>query len=104
MPRLIMPPLPPEVDMAIAHMGNRAQADILRHLAKAGPSTIGGLMDGVDMTRPSLNRHLAALEDAGIVHTNPPAGNRHGKAVTYAADLDRVRRLASEYLRYVSGK
>lgn len=104
MPRLIMPSLPPEVDVAIAHMGNRAQADILRHLAKTGPSTVGELMEGVDMTRPSLNRHLAALESAGIVHTTPPAGSRHGRTVIYSIDLQRVRHLATEYLRYVSGQ
>lgn len=90
--------------MAIAHMGNRAQAEILRHLAKAGPSTVGELMEGVDMTRPSLNRHLAALDGAKIVHTDSPAGSRHGKTVTYSVDLERVLQLAGEYLRYVSGK
>lgn len=90
--------------MAIAHMGNRAQANILRHLAKVGPSTIGELMEGVDMTRPSLNRHLAALESAQIVHTSPPAGSRHGKTVTYHVDLQRLRDLVAEYLRYVSGE
>lgn len=90
--------------MAIAHMGNRAQADILRHLAQMGPSTIGQLMDVLEMTRPSLNRHLAALESAGIVHTDPPAGSRQGKTVTYHVDLQRVRHLATSYLRYVSGE
>jgi DNA-binding transcriptional ArsR family regulator len=103
MPSLIRPKLPPEVEAAISLMGNRARVDILRHLSMLGPSTIGRLQTAVDISRPSLNRHLDFLAEAGLVQTDPPAGMRHGKDVVYTVQPDRVRELTQEYTSYVEG-
>jgi DNA-binding transcriptional ArsR family regulator len=103
MPSLIRPKLPPEVEVAISFMGNRARADILRHLSILGPSTIGRLQTAVDISRPSLNRHLDSLAKAGLVQTDPPAGMRHGKAVVYTVRSARVRELTQAYTSYVEG-
>lgn len=103
MPSLIRPELPPEIEKAISFMGNRAQADILRHLSLLGPSTIGRLQTVVLISRPSLNRHLDALATAGLVETDPPAGMRHGRDVTYTVQRARIRQLAHEYVSYVQG-
>ena len=84
-------------------MGNRARADILRHLSILGPSTIGRLQTAVDISRPSLNRHLDSLAKAGLVQTDPPAGMRHGKAVVYTVRSARVRELTQAYTSYVEG-
>ena len=84
-------------------MGNRARADILRHLSMLGPSTIGRLQTAVDISRPSLNRHLDFLAKAGLVQTDPPAGMRHGRAVVYAVRSARVRELTQAYASYVEG-
>lgn len=103
MPSLIRPDLPSEVEVAISFMGNRAQADILRNLSVLGPSTIGELNAKVAISRPSLNRLLEALSKAGLVRTDPPAGLRHGKDVTYTAQRGRVRELAAKYVSYLVG-
>jgi DNA-binding MarR family transcriptional regulator len=84
-------------------MGNRAQADILRNLFLLGPSTIGQLQAVTAISRPSLNRLLDALSKAGLVQTDPPAGLRHGKDVTYTAQRGRIRQLADEYVSYLEG-
>lgn len=102
MPRLIHPALPEEVEMAIAFMGNRAQVEILQKLAVYGPCTIGTLAEHVEMSRPSLNKHLVLLEAAGLVIGDPPAGQRHGRSVKYGADLTRVRFLADACVAYIS--
>jgi DNA-binding HxlR family transcriptional regulator len=103
MPSLIRPELPPQVEAAISFMGNRAQADILRHLSLLGPSVIGRLQSVMAISRPSLNRHLDSLATAGLVQTDPPAGMRHGKETTYTVQPARIRELAHEYLSYVQG-
>jgi DNA-binding transcriptional ArsR family regulator len=103
MPSLIRPELPPEVEKAISFMGNRAQADILRHLSLLGPSVIGRLQSVMAVSRPSLNRHLYALATAGLVETDPPAGMRHGRDTTYTVQPARIRELAHEYVSYVAG-
>lgn len=102
MPTLINPDLPPEVETAVGVIGSRAQADILRELSRLGPSTAGELVGATGISRPSLNRHLVALQRAGIVTASPP-GNRAGKTLRYTAQIHRVRELAEKYLRYVSG-
>lgn len=104
MPRLIHPALPEDVEMAIAFMGNRAQVEILQKLATHGPCTIGTLTEHLDMSRPSLNKHLVLLEDAGLVIGDPPAGHRHGRSVRYRADLTRVRFLADACVAYISNQ
>lgn len=103
MPRLIRPKLPPEVEMGISLMGNRARVDILRRLSMLGPSTIGRLQTVLDISRPSLNRHLDFLAKAGLVHTDPPAGMRHGKDVVYKVQSDKVREVTRACARYIEG-
>ncbi|MCO4252172.1 ArsR/SmtB family transcription factor [Pseudarthrobacter raffinosi] len=103
MPSLIRPILPPEVEEAIGLMGNRARVEILRRLSMLGPSTIGRLQAAVDISRPSLNRHLDILAQAGLVLTDPPAGMRHGKDVVYVVQSARVRELTKQYASYVVG-
>jgi DNA-binding transcriptional ArsR family regulator len=95
--------MPPEVEMAISLMGNRARVDILHHLSMLGPSTIGRLQAVVEIGRPSLNRHLDILANAGLVRTDPPAGMRHGRDVVYVVQRARVRKLTQEYASYVQG-
>lgn len=104
MPRLIQPNLPQEVEVAVVFMGNRAQVAILRTLAKEGPCAIGALAGRVNMSRPSLNKHLVSLEAAGLIVGNPAMGERHGKTVAYSVDVSRVRALAEQYVAYITGR
>lgn len=95
--------MPPEVEVAISLMGNRARVNILRRLSMLGPSTVGRLQAAVDISRPSLNRHLDFLAKVGLVQTDPPAGMRHGRDVVYVVHSARVRELTQEYTSYVQG-
>lgn len=104
MPTLIDPDLPPEIEIAVGVIGARAQAAMLRHLARMGPSTAGELAEATRISRPSLNRYLVLLEEAGVITASPPAGDRTGKTVRYTAHLGRVRELAEVYVKYVSGE
>lgn len=90
--------------MAVAFMGNRAQADILRTLATEGPCTIGSLLRHLDMSRASVNKHLVTLEETGLVRGDPPTGKRHGRSVVYAIDENRIQVLANRYIQYVTGR
>lgn len=104
MPRLIRPDLPPTVEAGISFMGSRAQADVLRQLAVLGPSTIGQLQSVLEIGRPSLNRHLDALAEAGLIRTDPPQGMRQGRDVTYEVRPERIRELMSAYRDYIEGR
>ncbi|MFC8041531.1 ArsR/SmtB family transcription factor [Paenarthrobacter sp. NPDC057355] len=84
-------------------MGNRAQADILRHLAVMGEANIGKLGAELEMTRPSLNRHLKSLEDLGLVIGDPAPGLRQGRDTTYTQASRRIRELSDAYIRYIAG-
>lgn len=101
MPRLIQPALPEDVETAVAFLGNRAQVQILRMLSSRGPCTIGSLIENLDMSRPSVNKHLVSLENAGLVVGHPAVGQRHGKSVTYQLDAGQVRSLAESCLAYI---
>ncbi len=90
--------------MAIGFMGSRAQAEIVRQLSLLGPSAIGKLQAALSISRPSLNRHLDSLAKAGLVHTDPPEGMRHGREVVYAVHSARLRELAEEYVNFVEGR
>lgn len=101
MPRLIQPALPKDVETAVAFLGNRAQVQILRILSSSGPCTIGSLIENLDMSRPSVNKHLVLLEKAGLVIGEPAAGQRHGRSVKYQVDAGRVHSLAESCLAYI---
>ncbi|MBT2588536.1 helix-turn-helix transcriptional regulator [Arthrobacter sp. ISL-95] len=104
MPRLIRPNLPSGVEAAISFMGSRAQADVLRQLAILGPSTIGQLQYVLEISRPSLNRHLEALAATGLIKTDPPRGMRQGRDVTYELQPARIQELSRAYVDYIEGR
>lgn len=103
MPNLLRPKMPLDVEAAVSLIGNRARADILHNLSALGPSTVGRLHSALDISRPSLNRHLDVLSRAGLVQTDPPAGLRHGKNVVYAIHRTRVRELVQAYAAFIEG-
>lgn len=111
MPRLIQPNHPQEIEDAIEILGNRAHAAILRHLSQVGPSTTGEILkgltlgDGKKLTRPSLQHHLEALEMAGGICADHPAGQRHGRRVKYTANIDNIEFvLIPSYVQYLRGQ
>lgn len=111
MPRLIQPSHPQEVEAAIEVLGNRAHAAILRYLHLNGPCSTGEILRGIvlegskKLTRPGLQHHLEALEAAGAVTADSPAGHRHGKRVKYQANIDAVEfGMLPAYVNYLRGR
>lgn len=55
---------------------NLVRAQIMDHLATRGASRVSDISDGVGSPRASVQYHLLRLEDASIVRSNIPAGER----------------------------
>jgi DNA-binding transcriptional ArsR family regulator len=53
-------------DPALDALGNPLRRDIVRHLAR-GPMSVGELAEKFTVSRPAISRHLAQLQDAGLV-------------------------------------
>lgn len=85
--------------MAIEAIGNRARTEILHRLVTS-PTTGPELARAMGVKRESVYRHLAALEDAGLVGCDRPAGQRHGHAVTWNVVPERVIQVAEEWAVY----
>jgi len=71
-----------DVEAAVATFGNRARNEILRFLASSGPATRGDIVAAVSAGDPSVAKHLAALEEAGVVMVDvrPPAFSKQSAA------------------------
>jgi DNA-binding transcriptional ArsR family regulator len=69
-------PDPGPVFAALADPTRRA---IFERLARAGDVTATGLADGLPVTRQAVSKHLATLEEAGLIR-----GSRHGREHRYA--------------------
>lgn len=106
MPRLIEPPgMPEEVSRAIETIGNRARIEILRSLALHGPLTLTELADDLDVRRTTAQRHLASLEQQGLVRGDIPADERWRRvAVRWSIVDDAVDTTFSALRDYVTGR
>jgi DNA-binding transcriptional ArsR family regulator len=69
-------PDPGPVFAALADPTRRA---IFEQLTRAGDATATGLADGLPVTRQAVSKHLATLEQAGLIH-----GTRQGREHRYA--------------------
>ncbi|QCO96750.1 winged helix-turn-helix transcriptional regulator [Arthrobacter sp. 24S4-2] len=55
---------------------NPVRAQIVDHLARRGASRISDISDAVNSPRASVQYHLLRLEDASMVRSNIPSGER----------------------------
>jgi DNA-binding transcriptional ArsR family regulator len=106
MPRLPSPPnMPPEVQAITDAIGNRVRTEILRLLA-ANPKTASDLakQTGGDVTR--VRRHLAVLEELGLVIADRPPQERgpgRGRFVLWRTDHPRAEEVGRLWTDYVTG-
>lgn len=106
MPRLIEPPgMPQEVSTAIETIGNRARIEILRSLALHGPLTLTELADELEVGRSSTQRHLATLEEQGLVRGDIPSAERWRRvAVRWRVNADAVDDVLNALRTYLTGR
>ena len=76
-------------DAALDALGNAVRRDILRRLA-AGAMSVGELATAFTVSRPAISRHLAVLQQAGLV-THTGEGTRNLYAVDQQGLSDTAR-------------
>lgn len=105
-PRLPKPPRMPEGVLAIIDaIGNNARTEILRHLSLRAMSATE-LAEVVAADPRVVRRHLAVLEDLGLVVADHPRGDRRakGRVVLWSTDLARAEEVGRLWLDYVAGR
>ncbi|WP_457949685.1 ArsR/SmtB family transcription factor [Pseudarthrobacter sp. alpha12b] len=90
-----------DVEAAVATFGNRSRNEILRFLTASGPATRGDIVAAVSAGDPSVAKHLAALEEAGVVMVDVEPGRRHGRSPRYSANPARIKELLDAHLKYL---
>ncbi len=54
-------------DAVFQALGDPTRRTLLRALSASGPSTLAELSSGVSVSRQAVSKHLALLQDAGLV-------------------------------------
>jgi DNA-binding transcriptional ArsR family regulator len=80
-----------------AALGDPTRLRIVGRLCEGGPASIARLTDGESVSRQAITKHLAALEDAGLVKSSRAGRERLWELRT--ARLAEARR----YLEEISG-
>ncbi len=86
-------------------IGNGARTEILRHLSVQSMST-PDLAEAIGVDHSRVLRHLAVLEDLGLVSADHPRGSRRGvgRVVMWETNQQRVNEVAIAWRAYASGK
>lgn len=96
MPSVVRPDLPEGVDVAIDALGNRVKAAAIRSLLVDGPATQTQLAARLSLTRTNMRRHLAELEDLGLLRVHPPREEPDTRRRQLSVDADRLRGLLED--------
>lgn len=85
MPRYAQgPPVPPTVAGLVDSLGaNSARLAIILHIQTHPGTTRGDLTTAMGIGHQTVYSHLKTLENAGIVVTDVPPAERHGRTVRY---------------------
>jgi DNA-binding transcriptional ArsR family regulator len=93
MPSVAQPDLPAEVGAAIDALGNRVKAAAIRSLLVEGPATQTELAERLNVNRANLQRHLAVLEELGVLLVQPPRSEPDVRRRAHSVNVDRLRQL-----------
>jgi signal transduction histidine kinase len=74
-------------------VGSKHRLQILYHLTSGG-SSVGRIADDVGVSRRTVNRHLAVLEEYGLVKLQPNSGNGR----VYTLDRDKAAMLNASFV------
>ena len=64
-----------------AALGDPTRFEVLNILASSGPASASTLADSLPVSRQAIAKHLAALEEVGLVERS-----RHGREVVFTVD------------------
>jgi DNA-binding transcriptional ArsR family regulator len=64
------------VDQVFAALSDPTRRAVIRCLSEGGPTTLARIADGLPVTRQAVAKHLAQLEDAGLVSTTADGRRR----------------------------
>ena len=97
--------MPKEVLAIIDAIGNRVRTEILRHLS-VRQMTVAELAERTAVDRSWILRHLALLEELGVVAADHPPGERlgRGRTVLWTTNRERVVEVAAIWRAYATGQ
>jgi DNA-binding transcriptional ArsR family regulator len=106
-PRVVRPQVavPEDVATAVEMLRYQLRVEILRELRGAAAARTGRELAsalGVDYER-SFQRHLAALEEVGVLLGAPPVRERQGQLVRYQLDPGVLATLLAALSRHLQG-
>jgi DNA-binding transcriptional ArsR family regulator len=93
MPRVVRPLLAQQVEESIEAFGNRVRVAVLRSLELDGRATRGELAERLQVTSSILQKHLATLEEMGLVYLDPPRSEPERRPRWYIVDRKQVAAL-----------
>jgi DNA-binding transcriptional ArsR family regulator len=64
------------VDRVFSALSDPTRRAVIRCLSQGGPATLGSLADELPVTRQAVAKHLAQLEDAGLVSASADGRRR----------------------------
>jgi ArsR family transcriptional regulator, cadmium/lead-responsive transcriptional repressor len=82
------------VDPVFAALADPTRREVILRLAGSGPSTATGIARDLPVTRQAVAKHLAALQEAGLV-TGERVGREHRYRLTPAPLADAVSWMTS---------
>ena len=108
MPSLPAPPeMPTEVKIIIDAIGHSVRTEILRQLSER-PMGVHEIAEATGTKETAARKHLAILEEAGLVIADTPAGERklggRGRAVLWRTNIERAEEVGRIWVNYVSGR
>lgn len=108
MPSLPAPrDMPTEVKVIIDAIGHSVRTEILRQLADR-PLGVRELADATGTVVSQVRKHLAILEDLGLVVADVSPDDRRpggrGRAVLWSTDIKRAEGVGKLWIDYVTGR
>ncbi len=108
MPSLPAPrDMPTEVKVIIVAIGHSVRTEILRQLADR-PLGVRELADATGTVVSQVRKHLAILEDLGLVVADVSPDERRpggrGRAVLWSTNLGRAEEVGKIWIDYVTGR
>lgn len=64
------------VDRVFAALSDPTRRAVITELSDGGPSTLARIAEGLPVTRQAVSKHLAALEEAGLVSATTDGRSR----------------------------
>jgi len=108
MPSLPAPPeMPTEVKVIIDAIGHSVRTEILRQLSERSLG-VQEVADATGTKQTAARKHLAILEEAGLVIANAPPSERksggRGRAVLWRINVERAEEVGRIWVTYVTGR